>query len=80
MKFRITFKDPDVVSDAISEAIDEELEQSGLPEDERLMLRDHRIEKLQDKVTKWFHYMEYVTIEVDTDKNTAIVIPNEDYV
>lgn len=77
MKFNVTFKDPDTLSQAICDAVDIELEKLNLSEDEFDAIRQIRIEKIESKLGKWFQYLEYVTVEIDTDKDTVKVIPNE---
>jgi len=47
--------------DALDYALD------GVPEEER--------EAVEEKCAKWFRYGECVTIEVDTDAGTAVVLP-----
>lgn len=84
MKFRITFKDPDGVSDSINEeALN--LAQNALSDtvkaDENLLekliqpLLEHYTEDIKSKIDKWIEYSEYVTIEFDTDANTCTVVP-----
>lgn len=76
MKLRITFKDPDVVDDAIKEAVSRSIAGLGLTDREEICaLHEARAESVREKVAKWFEYGEYVTIEVDTDADTAVVVP-----
>ena len=72
MKFRITLKDPDGVSDAITEAV-ESLRPPGLSDDEWEDIKDERERKLV--YSRFIGYGEYVTIEIDTEKDTAVVVP-----
>lgn len=74
MKFQVTFKSPDAVSYKISNLIEEELDNLNLEEDELNAIREIRIQKLSEKVGKWFKHLEYVTIEIDTEKDTAMVV------
>ena len=80
MKFRITFKDPDGVSNSIQEE-SLNLAQNSLTENlrtnEKLLepLVEHFKEELESKIEKWIEYNEYLTIEFDTDANTCTVIP-----
>lgn len=60
MKFHITFKDPDGVYDSLSDA--------GIDINEM----DTEVEWVVDK---FLDYKEYVTIELDTETQTARVIP-----
>lgn len=71
-------KDTDVLQDGTTEAIDEELKNSGLPEDEQEAVRELRVEKALDVASKWFGYGEYLTVEIDTEKETIRVVPVEE--
>ena len=75
MKFKVYMKDPDVLHDGIEEALDEDLKSSGLPDDEQEALREIRFEKASDVASKWFQYGEYLTVEIDTEKETIRVVP-----
>lgn len=75
MKFKVFMKDTDVLQDGIEEALDAELKSSGLPDDEQEALREIRFEKAQDVASKWFQYGEYLTVEIDTEKETIRVVP-----
>jgi hypothetical protein len=59
MKFRITFKSPDSVSRSLQDTVDETGE---------------LMEVLEKAIEKWIEYREYVTIEIDTEANTARVL------
>lgn len=76
MKIRIILKDPDGVGDSIDEAARDSLPE-GLSEEERDMLFDLRREKIAADCTPWLEYSEYVTIEIDTDAGTAVVVRAE---
>lgn len=75
MIFKVYMKDPDVLHDGIEEAVDEELKGSGLPDDEQEALREIRVEKAIDVAGTWFKYGEYLTVEIDTEKETIRVVP-----
>lgn len=75
MIFKVYMKDTDVLHDGLDEAIDEELKASGLPDDEQEALREIRHEKASDVASKWFEYGEYLTVEIDTEKETIRVVP-----
>ncbi len=75
MIFQVYMKDPDSLHDGIEEALDEELKASGLDEDEQEALREIRMDKAHDVASEWFEYGEYVTVEIDTTKQTARVVP-----
>jgi len=77
MIFRVTMKDTDVLDDGIDEALDKWFLTSGLPEDEQEEIREIRHEKASDVAGQWFRYGEYLTVEIDTEKETIKVIRNE---
>lgn len=75
MKFVVSMKDPDTLSDAISEAVKEEVAKiEGLADDEREGVEDDRREKVQKLCGKWFEYGEYLRVEIDTDAGTCTVV------
>ena len=79
MKFRIYMKNPDCVSDAIDDAIENEIEElksfgKPLDEDDLDDLRENHKEKLEEFLQQWVEYNEYITIEFDTIANTAVVV------
>jgi hypothetical protein len=76
MKFRVTFKTPDVVEDCIREAIGDEKWEKKLTDEFTQDDNDSVRETLDLVSNKWFRYGEYVTIEVDSEADTAIVIKN----
>ena len=73
MKFNITMKDPDGFYESVKNAVEESLP-TGLSSGERSNLLEDRMEKVEESLERWFEYNEYVTIEVDTDNNTATVL------
>lgn len=76
MKLKITLKDPDGVSNCIQDAAKESVEENdSLESDEVDGLIESRCEKLHETCKKWIRYGEYVTIEINTDEGTAVVIP-----
>lgn len=76
MKLTVTFKDPDVVYEAIRDAVKEEVDAlESLDEDEKEALVETRSEKVSDILDNWITYGEYVTIEFDTVAKTAMVKP-----
>lgn len=77
MKFRVTFKDPDKLHDAIEEATTAEVDaMQPKDQEERESLIDIRTRKAHEKVAKFFRYGEYVTVECDTEAGTAVVVPD----
>lgn len=79
MKFKVSFKDPDVLSDAIREAVKRDLatavDNGLLAEDEADALADIRMGKVSDICAKWFEYGEYLRVEIDTETKTCTVLP-----
>ena len=71
-KIRITLKDPDGVADAIEEFLNKQ-RPDGLTDEEWAEVKEHRIEGLC--LTPWVEYQEYVTIEIDLNTKTAVVVP-----
>lgn len=78
MKFRVTMKDTDVLQDGIEDAVDEDLKNSNLPEDEQEAVRELRIEKCADVANEWFTYGEYLEVEIDTDTRSIRVVPRSE--
>lgn len=77
MKFRITMKDPDGVSDGITEAVESSLVGLKLTSDELKHLQELRQEEITDRLEKWFEYGEYLEVEIDLDAGTATVVENK---
>ncbi len=77
MKFRVTMKDPDVLTDAIAEAVDSQVHIEGVDEEEMMDIRRSRVEKIYEMCSRrWFEYGEYLVVEIDTDAKTCVVVPN----
>ncbi len=77
MKFRVTMKDPDTLHDAIADAVKKSL--AGMEDrDERAAVAEIRSNKLGELAGRWFPYGEYLTVEIDTDANTCVVIEAKD--
>lgn len=74
MKVTVTLKDPDVLSDAVEDAVKAEVEKiPGLSQDEKEMFVEHRCEKVMEIMDKWWEYSEYLTVTFDTEAMTAKV-------
>lgn len=76
MKFKVTLKDPDALRDAIEDVVTVQVNGiMGLnTEDEIESVISTRVEKVIDKCAYWFEYQELVTLEIDTDKMTCVVV------
>ena len=79
MKFRVTMKDPDTLCDAITDAVESSVAQMpDLDQEEREAVREKRRDTVSDVCGAWFRYGEYLTVEIDTDAKTCVVVPNKD--
>ena len=74
MKIKVHLKDPDGFYDCVKEAVAEEVSSLSLDDDEREHVTESRLEKTWKKLDRFVSYKEYVTIEFDTDANTAVVV------
>ena len=74
MKIQITIKKPDVVIDAIDEAL-EDMTMEGLSDEELVEIKEKRKEEYLELADKFFEYGEYLTVELDTEKETCVVVP-----
>lgn len=76
MKFRVHMKDPDTLHDAVKEAADASAAAvDGLGESERAYLAKSRADDALRVCRRWFEFGEYLTVEIDTDAGTAVVVP-----
>lgn len=76
MKLKLTLKDPDGVFEMIREAAESQVEaMEGLDDNEKESLIESRQEKIDEKLSKWIQYSEYIFIEFDTELGTATVLP-----
>jgi len=74
MKFKVTFKSPDAVYQSAIDAAGSAT-QNIVDDEERHQAYDDVRHELEEFADKWVRYGEYITIEFDTDANTATVIP-----
>ena len=78
MKFKVILKDPDGFFESIKEAAEKSLNGTTFSdEDEFERLSEIRFEKIQESISKWVEYSEYITVEFDTTANTATVVPKK---
>jgi len=73
MKFRVTMKDPDTLHEAIDEALDKTMPPQ-LTREEWEGIREVRHDDVSNITAKWFEYGEYLTVEIDTERNTCVVV------
>lgn len=66
-------KDPDTLYDAISDAVGEI--STGLSADATEKIKEVHKEEYRELASTWFEYGEYITVEIDTDLKTCIVVP-----
>lgn len=75
MKFQVTFKDPDALSEELAAAATKQLEAiEGLDDEQRLLLHEKQCEKLAKIAHRWIGDGEYITVEFDTDAKTCVVV------
>jgi hypothetical protein len=88
MKFRVTMKNPDGLHRAVKEAAREaadmgadwrrDCEAAGNPvEGSNIEALDEQVEDLMDLASTWFEYGEYLTVEIDTEAKTCVVVPRK---
>lgn len=81
MKFRVLFKTPDALDGALEEHMDthcEECEEHDPECDECNALEDkalQAISQIKNIGEKFIEYGEYITIEFDTETQSATVVP-----
>ena len=79
MKFRVTFKTPDVLDDAIKDAVTDQMNAAGdVDPDKKEHVIESRCREVMNRMARWFRYGEYVRIEIDLDAGTVIVVPTKD--
>jgi len=75
MKFRVTMKDPDTLDDAVRDAVLASLHADDrITADEVDAVREVRHEKVRKACDRWFNGGEYLTVEIDTDAGTCVVV------
>lgn len=79
MRFKVTFKDPDALGDAIQDAATASVEaMSNITDsDEKNIIEESRKDAAKKICGLWFEYGEYLTVEVDTEEFTCRVIPTK---
>lgn len=74
MKFRITFKDPDGPYGCMRDIASDYARNLTKNPKEQEAIEDVKFEEIQEFTEPWISYNEYVTIEFDTEANTATVV------
>lgn len=67
-------KRPDALIEGIDDAV-KALDLRGLGADEADAVRDLRREKAHALALRWFKHGEYLTVEIDTEAETCVVVP-----
>lgn len=76
MKYTVSMKCPDALDDSIKEAVRAEVDDiEQIDDEEREDLAETRADKYRDQARRWFRYGEYITVEIDTDAGTCVVVP-----
>lgn len=79
MKIKVQLKDPDALFDAVQDAVHDHVvlmaEANNLDYGERKSLEEARVEKVLELAKRWFRWSEYLTVEIDTDAETCVVLP-----
>ena len=73
MKIRITFKDPDGIYEQISNYSIERMGDVEESEEENII--DEDIKRIVKKLAPWIDNKDSITIEFDTEKHSAVIIP-----
>lgn len=83
MKMRITFKDPDQIHEATQDFIEnlkeQLMEEKQLTEEGALAEAQAQARPFVDLVHNYFKWGEYVTIELDSETNSARVVPRSEW-
>lgn len=78
MKLKITLKDPDGIGNAIIDfAATQVAAIDGISEEEKEMLEETRKEQVSKALRPWIDCDEYLTVEFDTEANTATVLKSK---
>lgn len=73
MKIKITFKDPDAVSDALDDAFRALPHPDGLSKAEWASVKDERRKNVS--LLPFIEWHEYCTVEIDTEAGTGRIVP-----
>lgn len=74
MRIKVTLKDPGTLRNAIAEALAEATFPS-LNEAEAARVRELRSDQVHRFASRWFRHGEYLTVELDTEAETCLVVP-----
>jgi hypothetical protein len=75
MKFRVTMKSPNCLEDSISEAVnDASLDWDNVSKEDIEDEIYNQTEEFKELCKKWFKYGELITVEIDTEAKTCVVV------
>lgn len=75
MKFQIMLKDPDGYYESVEEAAERRAKQiDGITESEFEAIKVESVRRFNDILRRWFECYEYLTVEVDTEAGTCLVV------
>ena len=85
MKFCVTMKTPDALDEAIQEIVQSDMVcEMGDGDDANKLLDmidedecEDRIRAVKNICASWFQYEDYLTVEIDTEAKTCVVVPND---
>lgn len=77
MKITLRLKDPDGISESLGQCVENSFSDldGKISQEEKDALLELRFDRVAEAIRGWVQYGEYVTIEIDTEENTAKVIP-----
>ncbi len=75
MKFRVTLNNPDGVYDGLKDAASNSVRAiEGLTAGERELITESRYEAFREFAGAWFECSESITVEFDTEEETAVAV------
>ena len=78
MKIEVQLKDPDALYESIRDSFGNFVI-DDLNDEELETIKEKRINDLTQKCSgKWFKWGEYLTVKIDTDLMTCVVVPNKE--
>lgn len=77
MKCRVVIKNPDALEDCIHLMVEDKFPvENGYSNEESKYAKEDLIKRYKTKAEKWFRYGELVTLEIDFNTLTCVVIEN----
>jgi hypothetical protein len=82
MKIRVTLKDPDMMHDAVDDAVKREPKPDGISKAEWADICEARAERIKASISnKWMDYGEYLVVDFEVDEygaaGDARVVPSK---